>query len=98
MPNEVEIQLLAEQLKHALDLNKAQSELVKTQLDHDRELNALKFEQLRSANEEYRLKLSDMENRLRDATAGVIQSRLFIGLVGGSILLAITAVVKAFFF
>jgi hypothetical protein len=97
-PNPIEVQLIAEQLKHALDLQKAQADLVKVQLDHDREINTLKFEQLKSVDEVQLKRLSDHETRLRDVTAGVIQSRFFIGLVGASILLSAFALIKTFFF
>jgi hypothetical protein len=93
-----ELELISEQLRHAMDLQKAQIETMRSQLDHDREINALKMEQIKKDLAAATTDTLDIENRLRDATAGVIQSRFFLGLLGGTALLAIAALVKAFFF
>lgn len=98
MADNLEIQLIAEKLNHALDLIRAQNEAVKVQQDHDREVIKLKFEAIEARIKSSSEKEADFETRLRDATTGVIQSRFFIGLAGGSVLLAIASLIKSFFF
>jgi hypothetical protein len=98
MPDDLGIKLIAEQMAHAMDLQKADITALKVQQDHDREVNELKLEALKANDKAQADNAHDFETRIRDVTAGVIQSRFFIGLVGASILLAILALVKAFFF
>jgi hypothetical protein len=92
------VKLIAEQMAHALDLQKAEIQAQKVQQDHDRQINELKFEMLKKSDEAQATRANDFENRIRDVTAGVIQSRFFIGLVGASLLIAIASMIKAFFF
>lgn len=98
MPLDLEIQLIVEKLSHALDLQKAQVDALHSTLDHDREISRLRLEAIDGKLKDLKDKDTDFETRLRDVFTGVIQSRFFIGLVGASILLALAALVKAFFF
>ncbi len=98
MPSDLEIQLIAEQLRHALDLTKAQLESVKERLEHEIQLKNLQLEQLKSNYKSLLDRDSDFENRIRDVTSGVIQSRFFIGLVGAALLMSLFSLIKAFFF
>ena len=93
-----DVKLIAEQLAHALDLQKAEMQALKVQQDHDRQINELKLEMLKANDATQARQAADFETRLRDVTAGVIQSRFFISLVGASILIALASLIKAFFF
>ncbi len=88
--DETQAQLIAEQLRHANSLVKAEMEALRAELGHYRELTNLRLNELESAR-------LDHENRLRTATDGVTQFKLWAGLAnGGAGLISIVAMLKAF--
>ena len=80
MAEEAEIELIAEQLRHTVDLLKAENNMLNlriTALEHSKD---------------------DHENRIRNLTDGVTSFRVWSGLAsGGSSIMSIVALVKAFF-
>jgi hypothetical protein len=89
--DETEIALIAEQMRHAHSLLRAEVAALQAGLDHQRELSANRLEALERIT-------ADHETRLRAATDGVTQFKMWSGLTnGGSSLLAIVAFIKAFF-
>ena len=84
-------ELLYEQIKHTLDLIQNDINSLRTELRHNRELTEQRIEALEKQS-------FDHETRLRDATAGVTQFRLWSTLSsGGSVVFSLTALVKSFF-
>jgi len=80
MSEEAEIELIAEQLRHAIDLIKADINMINRNVD---ELEEAKH---------------DHEARIRDLKDGVTSFRVWSGLAsGGSSIMSIVALVKAFF-
>ena len=82
--------LLTEQLRHANNLMQAQIKTLEARLAHQQAMNnqrlAILEEQIR-----------DHETRIRSATEGVTQFKLFSGLAsGGSGLMSLVAILKAF--
>jgi hypothetical protein len=97
MSSEVEVDdpqvaLIAEQLRHAHSLLKADVDGLRQELAHYRELTNLRLGDL----EEVR---GDHEARLRSAADGITQFKVYMGLLnGGSTLLALLAMLKAYLF
>ncbi|HEY3345594.1 MAG TPA: hypothetical protein VGJ97_11740 [Anaerolineaceae bacterium] len=90
--NEVEVALIAEQMKHAHSLLKADVENLRQELAHYRELTNLRLGELESAR-------SDHEARLRGTADGVTQFKVYMGLLnGGTSLMALLAMLKAYLF
>lgn len=88
--NEEQAELIAEQMRHAQDLLRADLEAVRSLLDHERELTRQRLDSLERANQ-------DHENRLRSVSDGVTQLKVWSGLVnGGSSMMAVAAFLKAF--
>lgn len=88
--NEDQVALLVEQIKHTIDLTRADVNAIRAQLEHDREMN---HQRLKALEE----RAGDHEQRLRAATDGVTQFKFFAGLVsGGSEIVSIIALIKAF--
>ncbi len=84
------VTLLTEQLKHANNLLQAQIKALEVRLAHQQAMN---HQRLASLEEEIR----DHETRIRAATEGVTQFKLFSGLAsGGSSLMSLVAMLKAF--
>jgi hypothetical protein len=82
--------LLTEQLSHANHLLQAQLRALEVRLAHQQALN---HQRLTILEEEIR----DHEERIRSATEGVTQFKLFSGLTsGGSSLMSLVALIKAF--
>lgn len=82
--------LLTEQLRHANHLLQAQIKTLEARLAHQQALN---HQRLVILEEQIR----DHEERIRAATEGVTQFKLFSGLTsGGSSLMALVALLKAF--
>ena len=82
--------LLTEQLRHANNLLQGQIRTLEARLAHQQAMNnqrlAILEEQIR-----------DHETRIRAATEGVTQFKLFSGLAsGGSGLMSLVAIIKAF--
>jgi len=83
--------LLTEQLRHANHLLQSQVKILETRLAHTQTLNSQRLAILES-------QVRDHETRLRAATEGVTQFKLFAGLAsGGSGLMSLAAILKAFF-
>ncbi len=89
--DENETALIAEQLKHALDLLRGEIDALRAQQTHDREMGTHRLDSLEA-------QARDHETRLREATDGVVQFKVWAALTsGGSGLLSLAALVKAFF-
>jgi hypothetical protein len=89
--DEPEIALIAEQIRHANSLLQADLAGLRAELEHQKELNNQRLRSLEQL-------ASDHETRLRSATDGVTQFKMWSGLTnGGASLLSIVAFVKAFF-
>jgi len=88
---DAQAELVAEQLRHALDLMRAELEAVRAQASHDRTLADHRLRALEEAR-------GDHETRLRQATDGVTRFQVWSGLAsGGSSIMALVALLKAFF-
>ncbi len=81
--------LLKEQFTHALDIFRADLKAVSREQQHDRELNSRRLDDLEKIT-------SDHETRIRDASKGVTEFRFLVGLSGGSVILAVIALIKSF--
>lgn len=88
--DDTEIALIAEQIKHALDLLRGQIEAVEARQAHDRALMLHRLDELEA-------QARDHETRLRSANDGVLQFKVWLGLAsGGSGALSLAALLKAF--
>ena len=82
--------LLTEQLRHASNLMSAQIQSLDVKLSHQAAMN---HQRLTMLEEQTR----DHESRIRTATEGVTQFKLFSGLAsGGSGLMSLVAILKTF--
>jgi hypothetical protein len=82
-------ELIAEQLRHALDMIRFDIAALQKQADHDRQFMEHRIKSLESL-------LSDQETRIRSATDGVTTFKTWSGLAaGGSSILAIIAFIKS---
>lgn len=88
-PLDDQVALLKEQLFHALDLARADLKAARRELEHDRELSSRRLSALEKSAD-------DHEARIRDASKGVTEFRFLVGLSGGSIILALIALIKSF--
>ncbi len=83
-------QLIIEQLKHLATLQQAEFKALRSHMDH---IEALATFRLAALEEQ----AADHETRIRAATEGVTQFKLFSGLAsGGSSVMALIALLKAF--
>ena len=83
--------LIAEQLRHTIDLLRADLAAARQVMEHDRELTGLR---LKALEEQGR----DHETRIRDATDGVTTFKVWSGLAtGGSWLVSAAALFRAWF-
>ena len=83
-------QLLGEQLRHLNTLYKARIDALEEKLNHTRELSDHRLSILEKTSQ-------DHETRIRDATQGVTQFKLFSGLASGSSnLMSLFALLKTF--
>ena len=81
--------LIAEQLRHALDLLRAENATIRSQLSYDREFMSHRLNSLEA-------KSCDQETRIRNATDGVTSFKTWSALVGGfSTILAILAFIMS---
>jgi hypothetical protein len=88
---QIQAQLIAAQMKHAIDLLKADIQSLSARVDHNQKLIDHRLAALER-------QVEDHEERIRAATAGVTQFKLFSGLAsGGSSLASLAALLKAFF-
>jgi hypothetical protein len=86
-----QITLLSEQMAHALDLLRADLDRLQVHFDHQTEMTAHRLKMLEG-------RADDHEARLRLASDGVTQFKVWTGLVSGSAgLAALTALLKSFF-
>ena len=82
--------LLTEQLRHANHLLQARMKTLEVRLAHSQAMNDQRLSLLEG-------QMRDHETRLRAATEGVTQFKLFSGLAsGGSGLMSLAAILKAF--
>ncbi|MCC6147306.1 MAG: hypothetical protein IT308_07025 [Anaerolineaceae bacterium] len=81
--------LLKEQLFHALDLMRSDVKAVSREQAHDRDLSSRRLSALETTAQ-------DHETRLRDVHKGVTEFRFLVGLSGGSVILAVIALIKSF--
>jgi hypothetical protein len=89
--NEEQAALIAEQMRHAIDLLKAEIRELRRQVEH---LQALDQHRLTSLERQ----AADFETRIRAASDGVTQFKMFFGLAtGGSSLLSLAALLRSFF-
>jgi hypothetical protein len=89
--NEPEAALIAEQMKHANALLGADVDALRAELAHYRELTDHRLKTLEEAGR-------DTELRLRSAADGITQFKVWSGLAnGGSSLISLLALLKAFF-
>jgi len=88
--DETQAALIAEQMSHANALLRADVEALRRELAHYRELTNLRLGELEAVR-------GDHESRLRAVNDGITQFKVYTGLMnGGSSLLSILAVVKAY--
>jgi multidrug resistance efflux pump len=81
-------ELIAEQLRHTIDLLRAEIETLQREQAHQRALIEQRLANLESAAD-------DHENRLRSVTDGVISFKVWSGLAsGGSSLVSLAALLK----
>jgi len=91
MENDPSSQLLAEQLKHLNTLYKARMDALEEKLKHTKEISDHRLSALEASSR-------DHETRIRAATQGVTQFKLFSGLAsGGSGLMSLVALIRSFF-
>lgn len=82
--------LLTEQLRHVNNLLQGQIKALETRLAHQQAMNAQRLAMLEE-------QIRDHEVRIRTATEGVTQFKLFSGLAsGGSGLMSLVAILKSF--
>lgn len=90
MPDDPTASILTEQLKHINSIYKARIAGLDEQIRHQKEISDHRLEALEE-------QIRDHETRIRTATEGVTQFKLFSGLAsGGSGLMSILALLKAF--
>ncbi len=88
---EEEIALLSEQMKRAVDRLRADMDAVRAIQKHDREMNEHRLSSLEA-------RAADHELRLRSATEGVTQFKIWSGFAsGGSGIVSLVALLRAFF-
>jgi hypothetical protein len=88
--NEAQNLLVAEQMKHALDLMRADIEAIRAQAQHNQAMTSHRLTSLENCGQ-------DHENRIRAATDGVTQFKMYSSLVsGGTFITAIAALLKSF--
>ena len=82
--------LLAEQLRHAIDLLKAEKDALETRLEHTARMMEQQLADLES-------KSADHEQRLRTVSDGVTQLKVYSSLMSGSSsVLSVVAVLRSF--
>lgn len=90
MDEDSSAQLLTEQLKHLNTLYKARIDALEEKLRHNKEISDHRLSELETS-------IKDHETRIREATQGVTQFKLFSGLAsGGSGIMSLVALIKAF--
>jgi len=88
--NDPHAKLIAEQVMHAITLMRADINAIRAQVNHNREMDERRLFTLEKCTD-------DHETRIRAATDGVTQFKMWSSLVsGGSFLTAIAALLKSF--
>ncbi|MCI0520958.1 MAG: hypothetical protein L0Z70_11990 [Chloroflexi bacterium] len=88
--DDIHAALIAEQFRHALDLQQARLEALALKLEHLDQLVAHRLEALEGL-------AGDHEQRLRGATEGVTQFKTWAGLAsGGASIVSLIALLRAF--
>jgi hypothetical protein len=91
MAEDVEPELIAEQLRHTIDLLRGEIAALRMEQGHIKELSNHRLAQLESSAQ-------DHETRIRGLTDGVTQFKVWLGLAsGGSGLVSLVAFVRAWF-
>ena len=86
-----EAELIAEQLRNAINLLRAEINLLKAEVQHQGEFNRHRLAQLEEISK-------DHETRIRTATDGVTQFKVWSGLAtGGSWLVSAIALIRTWF-
>lgn len=86
-----EAELIAAQLRHTIDLLRAELSAIKAEQAHIKAMSDHRLASLEEARK-------DHETRLREVTAGVTQFKVWAGLAsGGSGLMSLVALLKAWF-
>jgi hypothetical protein len=89
--NEDQAALFSQQMQHALDLMRADIDALKSVQIHDRAMNAHRLGMLEE-------RANDQETRIRAATDGVTQFKMWAGFAsGGSGIVSLIALLRAFF-
>jgi hypothetical protein len=89
MTDQPGVDLLAEQLRHMIDLLKADIETLERERTHDREIYDRRLQQLENDRQ-------DHENRIRNLQDSSTTFKVWTGLTsGGSGIMALAALVKA---
>jgi hypothetical protein len=88
--NDDQAALITEQVKHAMDLLKAEVETTRAISDHRQVLNDRRLDALEE-------QAHDHEIRIRSTTDGVTQFKLVAGLGGGGGIIAVIAMIRSFF-
>lgn len=81
-------ELIAEQIRHTMDLVKAENEALKAQLQHDKEVYQLRLSNLEKWS-------VDAEERLRTVQDSAVQFKVLAGLATGGGLLSLIALIRA---
>ncbi len=87
-PKTAEGRLIAEQLKHMIDLLKAENQQLRDQIEHDRQVSDLRLGNLERWS-------VDSEARLRAVSDGVTQFKVLAGLATGGGLLSLIILVRS---
>lgn len=96
--NEDQALLITEQLGRLKDNIEARFQKIEARMDHQVELDDERQRFLRSEVADLKKIKDDHEQRIRSATDGVTQFKMFSGLAnGGSSILSIVALLKSFF-
>jgi ferritin-like metal-binding protein YciE len=89
--DETQMNLLSEQLRSTINLLKVEINKLRQEVEHQGEFTSHRLEQLEKC-------VADHENRIRSATDGVTQFKVWSGLAsGGSSVMSIVALIKVFF-
>ncbi len=91
MSDEIQVALIAEQFKHALDLQQARLDALAAEMQHLREFYGHRLSAIERQAE-------DHESRLRLNSEGVTQFKTWAGLTsGGSAIMSVVALIRSFF-
>ncbi len=96
--NEEQALLISEQLGRLRDNIEARFQKIDALICHQNQLDEERLRSLRSEVDELKKIRDDHEQRIRNATDGVTQFKMFSGLAnGGSSILSVIALLRSFF-